>query len=177
MDSDTLQLIFLAVICGIAVGQIGEFSAVLRQLFDALYSLFMTMTNIFIKIMPLAIFASMVLMIVDIGGQSLVYILQAMGLFVLAVVAMLCIYGVLVLVLGRCNPITFFKNNRESMLTSFMLSSSSAAMPTTLRTCTDKMGIPRKSVISQSRSVQRSTWTATAFITRSWVCFWHVPMA
>ena len=142
--SDTLQLIFLAVICGVSLGKIKDYSEVLQELFEALYSLFMTMTNIFIKVMPLAIFASMAIMIVDIGAQSLIYILQVMGLFILAIVAMLCIYGVLVMLLGKSNPITFFRNVRESMLTSFILSSSSAAMPTTLRTCTDKLGISPK---------------------------------
>ena len=48
------------------------------------------------------------------------------------------------MLLGKSNPITFFRNVRESMLTSFILSSSSAAMPTTLRTCTDKLGISPK---------------------------------
>ena len=142
--SDTLQLIFLAVICGVSLGKIKDYSEVLQELFEALYSLFMTMTNIFIKVMPLAIFASMAIMIVDIGAQSLIYILQVMGLFILAIVAMLCIYGVLVMLLGKSNPITFFRNVKESMLTSFILSSSSAAMPTTLRTCTDKLGISPK---------------------------------
>ncbi len=144
VNSDTLQLIFLAVICGFSVGKIREYSEVLQELFEALYSLFMTMTNIFIKVMPLAIFSSMAIMIVDTGAQSLLYILQVMGLFILSVVAMLCVYGLLVMLLGKSNPIIFFKNVRESMLTSFILSSSSAAIPTTLRTCTVKMGISPK---------------------------------
>ena len=42
------------------------------------------------------------------------------------------------------NPITFFKKNREGMLTSFTLSSSSAAMPTNMRICTDSLGISPK---------------------------------
>ena len=144
VDSDTLQLIFLAVICGISVGKIREYFEVLQELFEALYSLFMTMTNIFIKVMPLAIFSSMTIMIVDTGAQSLLYIFQVMGLYILSVVAMLCVYGLLVMLLGKSNPIIFFRNVRESMLTSFILSSSSAAIPTTLRTCTDKMGISPK---------------------------------
>lgn len=70
VDSNTLQLIFLAIVCGIALGKIGEFNAVLMELFDALYSMFMTITNMFISFMPLAVFASMTIMVVDIGGGS-----------------------------------------------------------------------------------------------------------
>lgn len=143
-DSNTLQLIFLAIICGIALGKIGEFTAVLQELFDALYALFMTITNMFIRFMPLAVFASMTIMIVDMGGESLRYILEAMGVFLLAIAAMLCVYGLLVLILGRSNPITFFRKIREGMLTSFILSSSSAALPTNLNICINKMGISPK---------------------------------
>ncbi len=39
------------------------------------------------------------------------------------------------------NPIIFFKKNREGMLTSLTLSSSSAAMPANIQTCTNKLGI------------------------------------
>ena len=144
VDSNTLQLIFLAIVCGIAIGKIGEFSDVLRQLLEALYSMFMTMTNIFIKLLPLAVFASMTVMIVNTGGDSVFSILQAVGVFLLAIVIMLVIYGLLVLGLGRCNPVTFYRKNREGMLMSFMTSSSSASIPINLRVCTDKMGISPK---------------------------------
>ena len=144
VESNTLQLIFLAVISGIAVGKIGEYSTALKELFEALYSLFMTITNIFIKLMPLAVFASMALMIVKTGGESLLSILEAIGVFLLATVIMFFIYGLLVLGLGRSNPFTFYRKNREGMLTSFVLSSSSAAIPTNLRICTDKLGISPK---------------------------------
>ena len=144
VESNTLQLIFLAVISGIAVGKIGEYSTALKELFEALYSLFMTITNIFIKLMPLAVFAYMALMIVKTGGESLLSILEAIGVFLLATVIMFFIYGLLVLGLGRSNPFTFYRKNREGMLTSFVLSSSSAAIPTNLRICTDKLGISPK---------------------------------
>lgn len=52
--------------------------------------------------------------------------------------------GSLVLGLGRCNPIIFYRKNKEGMLTSFVLSSSSAALPTNLRICKDEMGISPK---------------------------------
>ncbi len=42
----------------------------LKELFDALYSMVMTITNMFISFMPLAVFASMTIMVVDIGGGS-----------------------------------------------------------------------------------------------------------
>ena len=57
---------------------------------------------------------------------------------------MIAFYGLMVLVAARLNPIQFFKNIKEGMLTSFTLCSSSAAMPTNLKICTDKLGIHPK---------------------------------
>lgn len=144
LQSDTLQIIFLAVICGVAVGMIGEYSAVLKEFFEACNSLFLTITTIFSKAIPLAVFASMALMIVEVGGQSLVTLLGYAGVVILAVMVMIGVYGLLIAVMARLNPVTFFRKNREGMLTSFTLASSSAAMPVNLRTCTDKLGISPK---------------------------------
>ena len=144
LESDTLQIIFLAVICGVAVGMIGEYAAVLKEFFEACNSLFLTITTIFSKAIPLAVFASMALLIVEVGGQSLLPLLGYAGVVILAVMLMIGIYGLLIAVMARLNPVTFFRKNREGMLTSFTLASSSAAMPVNLRTCTDKLGISPK---------------------------------
>ncbi len=144
VESDTLQIIFLAFICGVAVGMIGEYSTVLRELFEALNSMFLTITAMFAGLIPLAVFASISLLIVETGGDSLLSVLGLFGVFVLAILLMLCVYGLLVLGLGRLNPITFFRKNREGILTSFTLCSSSAAMPTNLQICTEKLGISPK---------------------------------
>ena len=144
LESDTLQLIFVALLVGIAVGKIGKYTPVLSELFEACNSLFLTITTIIAKFIPLAVFCSVSLMLVDLGGSSLLSMLQYALTNILCVFIMLAIYGVLIALIGRLNPLTFFRKNREGMLTSFTLSSSSAAMPTNIRTCTDKLGISPK---------------------------------
>jgi DAACS family dicarboxylate/amino acid:cation (Na+ or H+) symporter len=54
------------------------------------------------------------------------------------------VIGILVRVLGGMNPLTFFKRARYMMLTAFSTSSSSATLPTTLRTATEEFGVPRE---------------------------------
>ncbi len=144
LESNTLQLIFLAVLCGIAVGMIGQYSSVLIQLFEACNSLFLTITAIIAKFIPVAVFASVVLMVADLGGDSLLSVLSASLTVIFALFLMLCLYGLLILLMGKLNPLTYYKKIRDGMLTSFSLSSSSAAMPTNLRICTDKLGISPK---------------------------------
>ncbi len=144
LESDTLQIIFLAFLCGIAVGMIGEYSELLKNFFEACNSLFLTITILITKVIPLAVFCSMALMILDLGGSSFLSVLGMGGVSLLGLFCMICIYGLLILILGHLNPLTFFRKNKEGMVTSLTLSSSSAAMPTNMRVCTDKLGISSK---------------------------------
>ena len=141
LESDTLQLIFLAILCGLAVGTIGQYAAMLKELFDALNSLFLSITTMIAKFIPVAGFVSIAMLIINLSVENLMAILSAALAHCLAIFIMICIYGLLIMVLGRLNPIKFFKNNREGMITSLTLSSSSASVPTNMRVCTDKMGV------------------------------------
>ncbi len=144
LESDTLQLIFLAVVCGIAVGAIGEYSKKLASLLEALNELFLAITTMFSRFIPLAAFCSVVLMIVQLGSETLMSLLGMCGVFFISVACMILVYGLLVMIIGHMSPVMFYKKAREGMLTSFALSSSSAAMPTNLHICTDKLGVAPK---------------------------------
>lgn len=144
LESNTLQIIFLAVLCGFAVGTIGRYAPVLRELFEACNSLFLAITSMIAKLIPLAVFASVALMVIQLGGDSMLSVLGAGGVQLAGVTVMMCAYTTLIVLLARLNPLIFFKKIRQGMLTSFTLSSSSAAMPTNLRICTEKLGISPK---------------------------------
>jgi Na+/H+-dicarboxylate symporter len=83
-------------------------------------------------------------MLVNLGGSSFLTMLGYFCTNVIEILIMMAIYGILVLVMARVNPAVFFRKIRQSMLTSFTLCSSSAAMPENLKTCTDKLGISPK---------------------------------
>ena len=144
LEADTIQIIFLAVLCGIAVGSLGEYTPVLKDFFEACNSLFLTITTMISRFIPAAVFCSVVLMLVQMGSDSVISLLGMIGTYLLCVACMMMTYGILILVLGRLDPLVFFKKNREGMLTGFTLSSSSAAMPVNMRTCTEKLGISPK---------------------------------
>ena len=143
-ESDTLSIIFLAVLCGVSVGLIGDHAATLQEFFESCNILFLTITTIISRTIPLAVFCSVAVMVEGMGRSSLVSLLGYACTDLFALFCMMLIYGFLVLIMGRLNPITFFRKNREGLLTSFTLCSSSAAMPTNMRICTDLLGISPK---------------------------------
>ena len=144
LESNTLQLIFLAMLCGISVGMVGKYSSMLKELFDALNTLFLTITTLITRFIPLAAFVSISLLVIKLGGNSLLSILSVTLTHTGAILAMMCVYGLLILIIGRLNPLKFFKNDKEGIFTSLTLSSSSAAMPTNMRVCTEKLGVSPK---------------------------------
>ena len=141
LESDTLQLIFLAILCGISIGMVEQYSAMLKELFDALNTLFLTVTTLITRFIPVAAFVSLSALVIKLDSSSLLYILSASLTHVATIILMMAIYGLLVLILGGLNPVQFFKKDKEGIITSLSLSSSSAAMPTNLRICTENMGV------------------------------------
>ena len=144
LTSNTLQLIFMAVIVGIAVATLGKRAAMVGEILDSLNSVFLKITSMITAFLPVAIFCAMALIIVDADINALTSVLGMAGTFLVTDVCMLIFYGLLILIVARLNPLKFYRKNREGMITSFVLCSSSAAMPTNMRTCTDKLGISPK---------------------------------
>ncbi len=141
LESDTLQLIFLAMLCGISVGSIGKYSSMLKELFDALNTLFLSITTMIAKFIPFAAFVSVATLVMKMSSGSLLSIVGVVLTHALTIFIMIGIYCLLILVMGRLNPIKFLSKSKEGMLTSFSLSSSSAALPTNLRVCIEKLGV------------------------------------
>ena len=141
LESDSLQIIFLAVILGISVGTIGEHSKMIKEFFDGCSALALTVTNIFMRFIPLAVFCSMALMMRNLGGQSLVSEMSMIGAHLTAIICMIIVYGLFILIFARLNPIPFYRKNREGILTALTLRSSSAAMPINMNICTEKLGV------------------------------------
>lgn len=141
LESDTMQIMFIAVLCGIAVGMVKDYSETLKKIFDAGNTLAMTITSLITRFIPLAVFCSVAHIVDTAGSRSARELLGFIGTHFLTVICMLMVYGLILLVIGRLNPFRFYAKFKEGMLTGLALASSTAAMPTNLRICTEKLGI------------------------------------
>ena len=143
IESNMLQLIFLAVLCGIAVGLIGDYSVRLRELFEALGELFLKITSLVMRFTPLAVFCSILSMVLKTGPSSLLSVAGMMGAFLFGLVIMMIVYS-MILVISGLNPLHFFKLYAPSMLQVFSLASSNAAITINLEACKKKLRISPK---------------------------------
>lgn len=144
LETNMLQIIFIALLCGIAVGMIGDYSKGLREFFEACNSLFLKITTLIINVIPLAVFCSMTSLVLTTGTDTLISLMGLAGTFLAALVGMITVYCLLILLLGRVSPLPFLKKFAPAMLTTFSLSSSNAAMTFNMKTCRENLGISSK---------------------------------
>lgn len=143
LESNMLQLIFLAVLCGVAVGLIGDYSAKLRDLFEACGELFLKITSIVMRATPIAVFCSILSLVVKTGPSSLVSVASMFGTFLFGLLVMVLIYCGILLIAGL-NPLQFLRRYLPSMLQVFSIASSNAAISINMEACKKDLCISPK---------------------------------
>ena len=136
-----IQLIFLAVLCGIVTGLIGEYSATLKALFQALNELFLKVAGLIIRFMPLAVFCSVISMITDMGVETMISVAGMFGTFLLGIAIMMIVYILMIIFLGKLDPRPFIRKYTPVMLQVFSVASSNAAIPLNMEACASRLGI------------------------------------
>jgi len=142
--ANMLQLIFMAILLGVATGLIGNYSQMLKDIFQACNDLFLKVTTLIIKVMPIAVFCSIMSMMITMGVGTILSVLKMFGTFLLGLLAMMLVYCMLMVILGRLNPIPFVKKYAPSMVQVFSLASSNASIPVNMAACEKKIGISKK---------------------------------
>lgn len=144
LESNMLQLIFLAILCGIAVGMIGEYSASLRNLLQAFNELFLKIISIIMLFMPIAVYCSITSLMLTLGGDTLLSLIGIVASLLFGIICMMIIYCLLLLIFGRLNPIVFLKKYFPTMLNVFSIAASNPAIPINMEACEKKLGIDKK---------------------------------
>lgn len=143
ITGDMMQIIFIAIICGIAVGSIGSYSKALADFFGACNDLFLGITTMVVRFIPIATFCAIASSTMAMGGDSLLSMLGMTATVILGLLIMLVVYSVILSSRG-INPLLFFKRISAGMITAFSTSSSNAAMPVNMKICGEELGIAPK---------------------------------
>ena len=141
-DGAMLQVIFFAVMLGLAINMAGEAGTRVLGIFNDLNEIFMKLIGMVISLAPIGVFCLMVKLGVSVGwsdiGKLLAYFLTVAGTLALH---MLVVYPLLLKVLSGLDPLAYLKKMREPMLVAFSTSSSGATLPVTLRTVEARIGV------------------------------------
>ena len=144
LESDMLQVMFLAILAGFGVTKLGASGGQVNHALDLLNELFLKITKIVIKFMPLSIFCAMANMVIKTDTSSLISVGQWMLATVTCYVFMLIVYAGMIPAFTRLSPITFYKKYAPVMLNAFVICSGNAVMPFNMEICRTKLGISPK---------------------------------
>ena len=143
LESNMMQLLFLAVITGLAVGLIGDYSTRLSSFLEGCSELFLKIVSIVMHVTPLAVFCSILSLVLKTGPELILSILSMLGTFLAGLAAMIIVYS-LIMVLAGINPLVFFKRYIPYMVQVFAIASSNASISLNMEACKKDLGIDSK---------------------------------
>ncbi|WP_397543538.1 cation:dicarboxylate symporter family transporter [Roseovarius salis] len=142
VKGDMLAVVVLALLVGISVTQVqNDRAAPFLALMDALLSISMNIVKWAMFLAPYAVFGLMAQLVMRTGVETMIGISGYVGVVLLGLAALLCLYLALALVLARVSPRRFFEAAGGNLLLAFSTSSSSAVMPVTIQTAR-QLGVP-----------------------------------
>lgn len=141
-DGNVLQIIFFAIVFGLAINLAGEVARPIRSFFDAMDAVIMKLAEIVVAFAPYGVFALMAWVAATYGLDLLI----PLGVIIIAVylgsfIHAVAIYGGLVAFVAGLNPVRFFQGIVEPAIVAFTSTSSAGTLPVTMAAVTRNLGV------------------------------------
>lgn len=143
LKSNMIQILFLAVITGLAIGLIGDYSTRISSWFEGCCELFLKIVSIIMHVTPLAVFCSILSLVLKTGPMLLLSVLSMLATFLSGLGVMILVYCMVMLLAG-INPLLFFKHYLSYMIQVFAIASSNASISLNMEACKKELGIDSK---------------------------------
>ncbi|HSD62461.1 MAG TPA: dicarboxylate/amino acid:cation symporter [Ignavibacteriaceae bacterium] len=140
-----LSLMFFALIFGVAMSMANpERTRVLNQTLQGIYDVLMKIIDFAMKLAPVGVAALIFTTTSQLGFQILSLLMSYVSIVLIALaVHLLITYGVILKYVVKMNPVNFFRNISEVIITAFSTSSSNATLPTSIRVTNEKFGLDK----------------------------------
>ncbi len=141
VEGKMLQVIFVAVLAGLAIASLGPRAATLKRGLESLDAVIQRMVWFVMLFAPLGVFGLLAKVVASEGVEVFLPLIKYMG-NILGGMALhvVIVYSLILLVFARLNPIRFFQNAWPAIVVAFSTASSNATLPVTLRTAEERMG-------------------------------------
>ncbi len=140
-NGSMLQIIFFAILTGLAIAKIGDKAAPVKRALESLDDIIQTMVGMIMLFAPIGVFGLMAKVIAGQGMTVFIPLLKYMLTIVGALgIHALVIYPLYLILFAHVSPIQFYKNIYPAMIVAFSTSSSNATLPVTLKVANDRLG-------------------------------------
>lgn len=160
-DGKMLQVIFFAMLTGIAIATLGKKVETVLKIFEELNEIVMKMITLIMKAAPAGVFCLIAKVFAEQGFSAFLPLLKYMiTVLIVLLVHLLFVYSGTLKIIGKLSPVMFFKKFYPTMLIAFSTSSSNATIPVTMNTAEKKWGFQDQSLRFLFPLVQQSIWMA-----------------
>lgn len=143
-SGDMLQIIFMAILTGLAIQGLGATAAPAARAFRMANEVMMKLVGLVMTLAPYGVFALMISLGATLEADTLMSVAGYVALVVMVLVFwILVVYPLAVWLTTGIKPGEFRKATREQLLFSLSTASSNATIPVTMRTLTEKLGVSR----------------------------------
>ncbi|MGJ9460268.1 dicarboxylate/amino acid:cation symporter [Oceanobacillus sp. CF4.6] len=144
-SGDMLQIIAFAIFIGIALAFLGEKTVGIYRLFEQANEILNWLVNVVMKTAPYGAFA----LIASAIGNAGLDALGSMAMYMVAVILGLIVHGAFtysmaIWVLGKANPLKFYKAFFPAMSVGFSTSSSNATLPVSMKVAQENLGVKKE---------------------------------
>ena len=143
-SGNMVQVLFLAIIVGLAMGLLDEKVDPLHRVIESLDNLFQTMIHLIAMVVPILTFVSTASLVGKFGIKLLPVILLLMLAEMVSCVVMFGLYNTLILVLGRISPRPYAKKVFKFFSHVNPQASSGEYLPKVVGLCTGQLGVSER---------------------------------
>jgi len=143
-SGDMLQIIFMAIITGLAIQALDSKGGPAVNAFKIANDIMMKLVSLIMSFAPIGVFALMIQLGATLNADTLMSVAGYVGLVVsLLIVWIVIVYPLAVWAMTGIRPAVFRRQIREQFLFSLSTASSNATIPVTMRTLTEKLGVSK----------------------------------
>lgn len=144
-NGDMLQVIFFAVFFGVGITSLGDKVKKLHIIFEELNDIFLQMLMILMQFAPLAVFSLIITTFATLGIDAIIPVFSYVFTAIFAMfLQVLIVYSLILVVLGKLNPLKFYKKLRPAMGFAFSTASSAGTIPVNKKCVEESVGVDKE---------------------------------
>lgn len=139
-----LQIIVFAILLGVVLSLLGEKASNVKKLFEEGNSVSLKLVELIMKLAPLGVYGLIAKTFTTLGYVALIPLFKYfIGVVIILFIHCLVTYQGILILFGKYNPIKFFKGFAPTMMIGFSTASSSACLPSSLKTVQENFGVSK----------------------------------
>ncbi|MGL5051100.1 MAG: dicarboxylate/amino acid:cation symporter [Fusobacteriaceae bacterium] len=141
---DMLGVIFFSIMFGVAMAILGKKAEGMRKIFEEGNDIVLKIVELVMLIAPFGVYGLVSKTFTTIGYSAFLPLMKYfLTVLVVLFMHLFITYQGMLVVLGKYNPIQFFKKFSSTMIVAFSTSSSNASIPSNIKTMQEKFGVSK----------------------------------